>query len=222
MYKLQFGNCPRNKSRSPQGVFAACPLPQVGHPRSWRLSESCRCFIAFREKSDENRAKCDCIACCSRLWRVVTTLRSPSRSPTRSWLKGRSRAGRRRDRRDDFAGLAPFTVGRVRRQEGNRIERLSPRGVAEINNPCKCFPMSAHPAFELGGRNLSSPRPGEHRGSAGFSRTAPSDPNSAAICALPDGAGARLPFPPLSWARAANPRLTATRNIAADVDRIMT
>src|ERR1700683_67366 len=86
--------------------------------------------------------------------------------------------------RRNYAALAEpitYTFGRVRRQEGNRIERLSPRGVAEINNPCKCFPMSAHPAFELGGRNLSSPRPGEHRGSAGFSRTAPSDPNSAAV-----------------------------------------
>jgi len=52
---------------------------------------------------------------------------------------------------------------------------------AHLNNPCKCCPLSAHPAFELRGRNQSSPRPGERRGSAGFSRSVPSDPNAEAL-----------------------------------------
>jgi hypothetical protein len=123
-------------------------------PAKVRRLSRCSCSI-FGRKSDENRAKCDCIACCIRLWRVGVATGGMISAPSQS-------------------------VGSVTRR-AIASNRLSPRGVAHINNPCKCFPASAHPAFEPGGRNPSSPRPGEHRGSAGFSLTAPGDPNSEAV-----------------------------------------
>ena len=161
VYKLQFGNFPRNKRGSPQGGFAACPLhrfrglifayrpragcsvagnlsfPTQSLPRSDSLSRGVRSI--FGRKSDEKRAKCDCIACCIRLWRVGAATAEMISAPSRS-------------------------VGSARLAEWRRSTTLANAFLCPLILPLNLAIESCRP------RGL-----GKHRGSAGFSRSAPGD-----------------------------------------------